>query len=209
MTAQKHLVMATFWDRVAGIYDQVVDVFDWHGDQLRVVQDIASGTVMEVCCGTGYVTRALLERGVDAYGQDLADRYRASDGRRGAERAGRGGARPGACGGSRRDRAAVRGSPILSLRLFDYVISTGSLGLFPEDLKRAALAEMVRVCRGEVRLLEPIESKEGFYWGRMWTFMVDGHRPIPRRVFEELDLAWRVAWDTMGGIFSYARVWRR
>jgi ubiquinone/menaquinone biosynthesis C-methylase UbiE len=191
--------MTTFWDQVAGLYDRVVTVFDWHGDQLRVAEDITSGSVMEVCCGTAYLTRALLKRGLDAYGTDIAPKM--------IDRARRELAAEGLDPG-RVSVADVTELPFEDCR-FDYVISTGSLGLFSEDLKRAALAEMMRVCRDEARLLEPIEDREGFYWGRFWTFMVDGHRPIPRRVFEDLDLSWRVAWDTMGGIFSCARVWRR
>jgi ubiquinone/menaquinone biosynthesis C-methylase UbiE len=191
--------MTTFWDRVAGLYDRVVNIVDWHGDQLRMVEDIASGSVMEVCCGTAYLTRALLKRGVDAYGTDIAPKM--------IERARRELAAEGLYPG-RVSVADVAALPFEDRR-FDVVVSTGSLGLFSEDLKRAALAEMMRVCREEVRLLEPIAEREGFYWGRVWTFMVDGHRPIPRHVFEDLDLAWRVVWDAMWGIFSYARVWRR
>jgi hypothetical protein len=52
-----------------------------------------------------------------------------------------------------------------------------------------------------------VEKKEGFYMGRVLTFCADGMRPIPKSVFE--DLEYRVEWNTMWGIFSYARVWKR
>jgi SAM-dependent methyltransferase len=64
--------VATFWDRVARWYDRIVNVFDWHGDQLRIAEDICAGSVMKVCCGTGYLTTDLLKRGVDACGTDIA-----------------------------------------------------------------------------------------------------------------------------------------
>jgi ubiquinone/menaquinone biosynthesis C-methylase UbiE len=191
--------MATWWDRAAGFYDRFVIVFDWHKDQLRVAGGITSGSVLEVCCGTAYLTRELLKRGVDAYGTDIAPKM--------SDRARKNLAAEGL------DPERVSVADVADLPFedgqYDYVISTGALGLLSRKLKHKALAEMVRVCRKEVRLLEPIEKREGFYWGRVWTLMVDGHRPIPKRILDDLGLNWCVEWDTMWSIFSYARVWRR
>lgn len=128
--------MATFWDQVAGFYDKFVNVFDWHGDQLRIAEDITSGSVMEVCCGTGYLTMELLKRGVDAYGTDIAPKMIAKA------------RKTLAAEGLDPERVSVADVTELPFEdgRFDYVFSTGALGLFSDDLKRAALAEMMRVC---------------------------------------------------------------
>jgi ubiquinone/menaquinone biosynthesis C-methylase UbiE len=190
--------MATWWDRLAGFYDRFVNLFDWRKDQLRVAEDITSGSVMEVCCGTAYLTTELLKRGVDACGTDIAPKM-IDKARKNL-----------AVEGLDLERVSVADLADLPFEdgQFDYVISTGALGLLSNELKQVALAEMMRVCGREVRLLEPIEKKEGFYWGRVWTLMVNGHRPIPEWVFEDWDLSYSVEWNTMWGIFTCARAWR-
>jgi hypothetical protein len=69
-------------------------------------------------------------------------------------------------------------------------------------VKLAALKELLRVCRVELRLLEPVEKRKGFYWGRV--FMVDGMRPIPRKAFDGLD--YEIGWDAIMGVFSFVRI---
>ena len=91
---------------------------------------------------------------------------------------------------------------------FDYALATGTLGLLSRSGQRAALGEMTRVCRGELRLLEPLEERPGFYLRRALTFCVDGMRPIPPIFLIELGLTYRREWDTMWGVFSFVRAWK-
>lgn len=64
---------------------------------------------------------------------------------------------------------------------------------------------MARVCKREMRLLEPLEKAPGFYAGRLLTLMADGMRPIPCSSLDDVHLHYAVEWDTMLGIFSYVR----
>jgi ubiquinone/menaquinone biosynthesis C-methylase UbiE len=187
--------MTGYWDRFAGLYDRFVNVFGWTERQLAITQGV-SGRVLEVCCGAGHLTIELLKRGVDAYGIDLAPRM--------AEKARK------KLALTDLDPHRVSVADVTRLPFaegaFDYVVVSGSLGLLPRSLKKTALKEMARVSEKEMRLLEPVEKREGFYAGRIVTFMVDGHRPIPKKMFKELELEYSLEWDTMLGIFSYARV---
>jgi SAM-dependent methyltransferase len=189
--------MTSYWDRCADLYDRFINAFGWAERQLATAEGV-SGRVLEVCCGTGYLTLELLKRGLDAYGIDLAPKMVARARQKLAS--------------ADLDPHRVWVADVTALpfgeRTFDYVIATGSLGLLPRPVKRAALKEMARVSAKEMRLLEPIEKREGFCVGRPVTFMVDGHRPIPRSMFEELGLAYRLGWDTMIGVFTYAKVWK-
>jgi ubiquinone/menaquinone biosynthesis C-methylase UbiE len=187
--------MPTFWDRVAHLYDATLSSLNWTGKQLAVADGV-SGCVLEACCGTAALAFALRQRGLDVYAIDLSPRMLAQARSRFVQ--------------TGEDAPKLAQADVTHLpfpdRAFDYVIVTGALGLFPADLKRDALHELVRVCRGEVRLLEPLEEKEGFYGRRLLTLCVDGMRPIPRAILEELGLVYREEWRTLWEIFSYVRI---
>jgi hypothetical protein len=88
---------------------------------------------------------------------------------------------------------------------FDTVVSTGSIALFKPSDQRAALGELARVTRCEMRLLESFEKKRGLYMGRFLAFLFDGMRPIPQDVFQACGLDCQEEWDIFGGAFSYLR----
>lgn len=187
--------MSVCWDSISAFYDRLLTPIGWHQQQLRITPGI-SGRVLEACCGTATLTHHLLQRRIDTYAIDLAPKMV----RRARARLAASGLDP-----NRVMLADVSQLPFPD-RQFDYVLATGALGLLPAPLKRAALREMVRVCRGEIRLLEPFARRRGvtFWW--MLTFMVDGMKPIPLSMMNELALPYQVEWHTILGIFSYIRI---
>ncbi len=120
----------------------------------------------------------LLRKGADAYGIDLSPQMMslARDSLVGA--------------GFDPQRVAVADVTQLPFadNEFDAVISTGSVGLFKISAQRAAILEMRRVSRCEVRLLEAFEKKKGMYLGRVLAFLADGMRPIPGELLAECGL---------------------
>ena len=185
--------MNTFWDRVAHFYDDALRSLRWTERQAAITEGV-SGRVLETCCGTGSLALALRQRGVDVHALDLAPRMLA----RAAARFAQTGFSP----------APLVQGDVTRLpfpdRTFDYVLVTGALGLLSRPLLEAALGELGRVGRRELRLLEPLEERDGFYWRRALTWCVDGMRPLPRALLESL--AYREEWRTMWGVFSYIRV---
>jgi SAM-dependent methyltransferase len=134
------------WTFVAPLYDRSVALVGWHRRQDALLSDVTEGSVLDVGCGPAHPAKALLGRGVAYVGLDrnaamLARAARAVD----AWGPGRG--------------LVVRGD-ISALPFdasaFDVVVSTGVLGLLTVATRRHVLQEMVRVSRGELRLLEPI-----------------------------------------------------
>lgn len=183
--------MANFWDRVANGYNRAVNTTGWLGHQQRMAEGI-EGRVLEACCGTAQLAGDLAQRGYDVTAFDLAPRM--------VEEA--------------QERLAGAGHALLADvgRLpfadacFDVALCSGSLGLLPVETKRRALAELRRISRREIRLLEPLEERPGFYWKRLLTYFMDGHRPIPLRLFQELDLPYTAQWACMGGVFTYIHI---
>lgn len=150
--------MNTFWDRVAHFYDAALRNLRWTDKQAAIAEGV-SGRVLEACCGTGSLALALRQRGVDVYALDLAPRMLA----RAAARFDQAG-----LSSARLIQADVTRLPFPD-RAFDYVLVTGALGLLPRPLLGAALCELARVGRRELRLLEPLEEQDGFYWRRALT----------------------------------------
>jgi ubiquinone/menaquinone biosynthesis C-methylase UbiE len=167
-----------------------VSLAAWTDSQLTVIKGL-NGRVLEACCGTGQLLVEMLKRGIDLPPNMVeVTRHRLT--------------------AAQLDPQRVYLADITALpfddRSFDYAVVAGSMGLLPLAEKRAVLQELVRVCRTEVRLLEPLEKRPGFYFGRLLTLMVDGPRPIPQSLFSEPGLACVVQLDTMAGIFSCIRV---
>lgn len=185
--------MNTYWDRVARFYDDALRGVGWTHRQAAIAESV-SGRVLEACCGTGALALMLLQRGLDVYAFDLAPRMLA----RAAARFAGAGLSPAAL-----VQADVARLPFVD-RSFDYVLVTGALGLLPRPLLGSALRELARVGRRELRLLEPLEEREGFCWRRALTWLADGMRPIPRALLA--GLAYREEWRALGGVFSYIRV---
>lgn len=188
--------MSIFWHPMSRFYDRMVTPIGWHKAQLRIISGV-SGCVLEVFCGTAALSCHLLDRGIDTYGIDLSPAMV----QRAQDRLKHNGHDP-----HHMLIADAMRLPFPDAR-FDYVLSTGGLGLLSRERKQAALQEMARVCKGEIRLLEPFERAEGFHMGHVLTYMVDGMKPIPRKMFEEVDLRYRVEWHTILGIFFYIRAW--
>ncbi len=185
--------MNTFWDHVARVYDDALRSVNWAEKQTTIAEGV-SGRVLEACCGTGALALTLRQRGVDVYALDLAPRMLV----RAAARFAQAGVAP----------APLVQGDVTRLpfpdRAFDYVLVTGSLGLLPRPLVGMALDELMRVGRRELRLLEPLEEREGFYWRRVLTWCMDGMRPIPHALLTTR--TYRVEWRTLWGVFSYVRV---
>ncbi len=183
--------MSWFWNRIAHRYEGWVAQVNWPQHQINITGGV-SGRILEVCCGTGALTRNLMQRGLHAFAIDLSPRMI----RQAAHQA----PHPG--------RFAVADAAHLPFAdaAFDYVICTGALGLFPLAFKRAVLRELARVTRGEIRLLEPLEAQPGFYWRRVLLFFMDGQRPLPRNLFAELGRIPAEEWSAILGLFTYVRL---
>jgi len=126
------------------IPEEVLDRDYGCGDPTPYVQP--GDTVLDLGCGTAHLAKALLLRGVAYVGLDrnpamLARAARALD-----EWG------PGRGLVVRGDVAALPFDP----SSFDVVVATGVLGLLTVATRHTTLQEMVRVSRGQVRLLEPI-----------------------------------------------------
>jgi len=135
------------WTFMAPVYDRSVALVGWHRWQDALLADVTGGTVLDLGCGPAHLAKALLLRGVAYVGLDrnpamLARAARALD-----EWGG-----PGRGLVVRGDVAALPFDP----SSFDVVVATGVLGLLTVPTRHTALQEMVRVSRGQVRLLEPI-----------------------------------------------------
>lgn len=190
--------MPSYWDRLAQTYTQIGEADFWLKHRRRITEGL-SGRALEVCCGGGQLVVELLRREVDAYGIDLSPKMTAQAQTKLAQA----GFDP-----ARVARADVTRLPFAA-GSFDAVISTGAIGLLKPSIQRAALAEMARVARREVRLLESFEKQERLYLGRVLAFMFDGMRPIPQEIFRACGLDCTEAWDIFGGAFSYVRCLKR
>lgn len=190
--------MPSYWDRLAQTYAQIGEAGFWLTHRLRITEGL-SGRVLEACCGGGQLVVELLQRDVDAYGIDLSPRMTAQAKTKLAQA----GFAP-----ERVVMADVMRLPFAD-EAFDTVISTGSLALFKPSDQRAALKELARATRHEVRLLESFEKRKGLYGGRILAFMFDGMRPIPQEAFQASGLDCTAEWDIFGGAFSYVHCLKR
>ena len=134
-----------WWTLVAGVYAPAVAVVGWHRGLDELVAGVSSGRVLDVGCGPAYLARVLMARGVTYVGLDrnAAMVSRAHP---------RIGSLPGRGQAVRADLAALPfpdGS-------FDVVVATGVLGLLDRGSRAAALRDIARVSKAEVRLLEPV-----------------------------------------------------
>lgn len=132
-----------WWTLAAPGYDPAVAAVGWHRCLDDLVAGISSGRVLEVGCGPAYLGPALLSRGVGYVGLDRNAAMVARASRRAASR------------GGAVVRADVTRLPFAD-RTFDVVVAAAVLGLLDRAARWSALREMVRVTRGEVRLLEPV-----------------------------------------------------
>ena len=142
-----------WWTLVSRVYDPAVGLVGWHGGLRDLVDDIVTGTVLDVGCGPAYLAQVLTARGLAYVGMDgnAAMLSRA----RGRIISSRGRGRGRAQGRGAAVRADVAALPFAD-RSFDVVVATGVLGLLGLGHRATALREMARVAKREVRLLEPV-----------------------------------------------------
>ncbi|HEY5183917.1 MAG TPA: class I SAM-dependent methyltransferase [Actinomycetes bacterium] len=135
-----------WWTFAAPGYDRTVALVGWHRWLGELVAGVDGGVVLEVGCGPAFLARSLRSRGVDYVGLDRnpAMLHRARRGTHGW--------------GPGRSRLVRGDCTELPFRTgsFDVVVAAGVLGLLRAPQRQAALRELARVSRGEVRLLEPI-----------------------------------------------------
>lgn len=126
------------WARGAAVYDPVMRACGWQRAQARFGRGLRE--VLDVGCGTAFLATTL---GSGYVGLDLevAMLVRAR--------------------GPRVVAGDARRLPFRD-RSFQTVISTGFLGILTPGDRAAVLSEMARVCRTEVRVLEPIAGVTRF-----------------------------------------------
>jgi len=190
-----------WWTFLAPGYDPSMALVGWHRLQDALVADVARGTVLDLGCGPAHLAMSLLSRGVDYVGVD-----------RNAAMVARAGRAVGAWGPGvgRIVRADVTSLPF-DAASFDVVVATGVLGLLAIEARRRALREVVRVSRGEVRLLEPmlrIDAPPRVLRSRIIAFVRE--RPLA------LDELIRVGLDpevrgppVLAGVYSMVRAIKR
>ena len=171
--------MPTYWDRLAQTHIKIGEAGVWIKHRPRITEGL-SGQILEVCSGGGRLGFDLYQRDLDAYSFDPV----------------------------RIARADVIRLPFADA-MFDAVISTGAIALFKPEAQRAAVSELSRVARREIRLLESFEKLKGLYGGRTLAFMFDGMRPISLEVFYACGLDCTRVWDAFGNTFSYIRCQKR
>ena len=190
-----------WWTLAAPGYDRCVSLVGWHRWQDSLVADVTHGTVLELGCGPAHLAKGLLERGVDYVGVD-----------RNPAMVARAGRAVGAWGPGRAlvVRADVTAVPFGGASV-DIVVSTGVLGLLEVPVRRIALQEMVRVSRGEVRLLEPVHRADApprAVRSRALAFVRD--RPLALDELIEVGLEPEVRGPALlAGVYSMVRATRR
>ncbi len=191
MMAWNNGITEGFWDETSGRLYTTGQPFGPAAEEALIER--VSGRVLVVCCGTGRSIRKLLDRRVDAYGIDGAAE-RIDLARQNLAYAGF---------DPRRVAVADLASLPFPDHSFDYVVAAGCIGPSPDP--RPALRDMARVCRAEIRLLEPLE-KSGFHIGRVLARLADGHAPISHAALVSLNLDYRVEWETTMGLLAYIRI---
>jgi ubiquinone/menaquinone biosynthesis C-methylase UbiE len=189
-----------WWTLVSPGYDRAVALAGWHRWQDALVADVAHGSVLEAGCGPAHLAKGLLERGVDYVG---LDRNAAMVAR--ARRA---------VGVWEPDRALVVRADVTAMPFraasFDMVVASGVLGLLAVPVRRVALQEMVRVSRGEVRLLEPVlraDAPMRAMRSRLIAFVRD--RPLALDELVEAGLAPQVrGGPLLAGVYSMVHATR-
>lgn len=132
-----------WWSLVSPLYDRAVALVGWHRALAELVADLAPGRVLDVGCGPAYLAPLVAARGASYLGVDSSARMVARARRRAARTAG----------------LVVRADAThlpFDDGTFDSVIASAIIALLPAEKRRATLRELVRVTRGDVRLLEPI-----------------------------------------------------
>lgn len=190
-----------WWTLVAPAYDMSVGLVGWHRWQDALVADVTHGSVLDVGCGPAHLAEGLLARGVDYIGLDRNPAMVARAGRAvGARGPGRGLV----------VRADVTAVPFPTAS-FDVVVATGVLGLLGVQVRRVALLEMVRVSRGEIRLLEPVVRSDvdvGAVRSRIIALVRD--RPIGLDELVEVGLEPEVRGrPVLAGVYSMVRAFKR
>lgn len=181
-----------YWDRWAARYGDLGRAGFWLRHRRALVADLPPGRVLEVCCGGGQLVVDLLGAGHDAYGEDLSPAMVAQA--------------QAAVLAAGHNPQRIRRGDVTSIDhpddSFDAVVCTGAIGLLHRAAQRRALAEMARVSRGRVLLLEPLEQRPGLYPGRVLGWFADGQRPITPATLEAAGLAAERVAPVMGGAFS-------
>lgn len=132
-----------WWSLVSPLYDRAVALVGWHRALAEIVADLAPGRVLDVGCGPAFLAPLVAARGASYVGVDSSAQMVARARRRAAQTAG----------------LVVRADAThlpFDDDSFDSVIASAVIGLLPAAKRRAAIRELVRVTRGDVRLLEPI-----------------------------------------------------
>lgn len=188
MTAPR-LVGDRWWTLASPVYAVAVGSVGWHRCLRDLVAGMTSGRVLEVGCGPSYLGPFLTARGVDYVG---VDRNRAM-----LDRAARGVPRPTLV------RADLTALPFTD-RSFDVVLAPAVLGLLEVRSRQRALAELARVARTEVRLLEPLHRPgEPVYLQRSRAIGLVRERPLELRELTDVGLAARVVGrPRLGGVYS-------
>lgn len=181
-----------YWERWAAQYSDLGRAGFWLAQRRTLVADLPPGSrVLEVCCGGGQLVVDLLRAGHDAYGEDrsLAMVSHAKD----------------AVAAAGFEPVRVRVGDVTAIdhpaASFDAIVCTGAVGLFDRATQWRALAEMARVSRDRVLLLEPLEKHTGLYAGRMLGWAFDGQRPIPSSLLADVGLEIHRVKPVLGGAF--------
>lgn len=133
-----------WWTLAAPGYDWAVGLVRWHRWLDALVADVTSGQLLDVGCGPAHLAPGLLARGIGYAGADRNAAMVAQARQRIASSAGKGLV----------VRADATALPFRTAS-FDIVIAASVLGLLDLPSRQAALREMARVTRREIRLLEP------------------------------------------------------
>lgn len=182
------LVGDRWWTFAAPAYDVAVASVGWHRCLRDLVAGTTSGRVLEVGCGPSYLGPLLTARGVDYVG---VDRNRAM-----LDRAARGVPRPALV------RADLTALPFAD-DSFDVVLASAVLGLLEVRSRRRALAEVVRVARTELRLLEPLHRPgEPVHLLRSRVIGLVRERPLEIEELLDVDLTPRVVGRSRLGVYS-------
>lgn len=182
-----------WWSFVAPGYDRAVALVGWHRALDALVADLHGGRVLDAGCGPGHLAPRVAACGGSYVGVD-----------RNAAMVARAGPHVSAAGGAVL-RADLTRLPFDSCS-FDVVLASGVIGLLDPPSRRAALVELARVARGEVRLLEPVH-RPGTRSHSMTAHLValTRGRPLELADLTEAGLQPRLVGRPVLGVYSIVR----
>lgn len=156
------------YNRLSRYYDAFMKFFFPIGEKgrERIVEKLASGSVLDVACGTGTLLKLAKTKGLECYGMDLSEGMLTEAQRKVSE--------------AKLIQASYYEIP-LAEESFDSVVATNALSGDHIDARKV-LNEMIRVCRndGWIYIAEWPKAEKETFWERIWVWFASLNDDAPK-----------------------------